>query len=70
MLENENDDLHEQLALGDERVDVLEQETEKLRADLGNAQEVVSRQESEQRINAKELSTLKVNNYIFLKQCY
>jgi hypothetical protein len=27
MLENENDDLHEQLALGDDRIDVLEQES-------------------------------------------
>ena len=41
MLENENDDLHEQLALGDDRIDVLEQENQEIRSQLDRAQEDV-----------------------------
>lgn len=60
MLENENDELHEQLALGDDRIDVLEQEDEELRVQLGQAQEDVCRQETELRIQTRELQNLKV----------
>jgi hypothetical protein len=60
MLENENDDLHEQLALGDDRIDVLEQESEELRGQLGQAQEDVCRQEAELRTQARELQNVKV----------
>ncbi|KAE9378047.1 hypothetical protein N431DRAFT_329548 [Stipitochalara longipes BDJ] len=59
MLENENDDLHEQLALGDDRIDVLEQESEELRGLLEQAQEDVCRQETEIRAQTRELQTLK-----------
>jgi hypothetical protein len=60
MLENENDDLHEQLALGDDRIDVLEQESEELTGQLGQAQEDACRQEAELRIQTRELQNLKV----------
>jgi peptidoglycan hydrolase CwlO-like protein len=62
MLENENDDLHEQLALGDDRIDVLEQESEELRGQLGQGQENVCRQEAELRAQARELQNLKVSS--------
>ncbi len=60
MLENENDELHEQLAVGDDRIDIVEQEAEELRTELSQAQESVSRQEAELRSYARELSNLKV----------
>jgi hypothetical protein len=60
MLENENDDLHEQLALGDDRVDALEQEDEELRSALARAQEECSRQEADMRIQAREVNNLRV----------
>ena len=60
MLENENDDLHEQLALGDDRIDVLEQESGELRGLLRQAQEDVCRQETELRTQTRELQNLKV----------
>lgn len=60
MLENENDDLHEQLALGDDRIDKLEQEDEELRLALIQAQEDCTRQEADLRVQAREVSNLKV----------
>lgn len=60
MLENENDDLHEQLALEDDRIDVLEQESEELRGQLGQAQEDVCQREAELRTHTRELQSLKV----------
>ncbi len=61
MLENENDELHEQLALGDDRNDLLEQSAEKLRVQLSDTQEDLRRKEAESRVQARELSNLKVN---------
>ena len=61
MLENENDDLHEQLALGDDRIDVLEQENQEIRSQLDRAQEDVLRQENELRTQSRELNNLKVS---------
>jgi hypothetical protein len=58
MLENENDDLHEQLALGDDRIDVLEQESEELRGQLGHAQE------AELRTQAREFQNLKASSIL------
>jgi len=60
MLENENNELHDQLSAGDDRLDVLEQESEELRNQLINAQEEVAEQESQMRAQARELSTVKV----------
>jgi peptidoglycan hydrolase CwlO-like protein len=64
MLENENDDLHEQLALGDDRIDVREQEIEELRGQLGYAQEEICRQEAELRTRARELQNLKASSLL------
>jgi hypothetical protein len=60
LLENENDDLHEQLALADDRIDGLEQEGEDVRTQLELAQEDSSRHEAELRSQTRELKTLKV----------
>jgi predicted RNase H-like nuclease (RuvC/YqgF family) len=64
MLENENDDLHEELALGDDRIDVLEQESEELRGQLRHAQEDACRHEAEIRIRARELQNLKASGIL------
>jgi chromosome segregation ATPase len=69
MLENENDDLHEQLALGDDRIDALEQEREELRGQLQQALEDVSRQETEIRTQTRELQNLKVSGNLSFAQC-
>jgi hypothetical protein len=60
MLENENDDLHEQLTLGDDRIDAVEQEAENLRGQLGSIKEELSQQEADIRTKIRELSNLKV----------
>jgi uncharacterized coiled-coil DUF342 family protein len=60
LLEGENDDLHEQLALADDRIDVLEQEGEELRGQFEEAQEGARNQETELRAQARELNNLKV----------
>jgi hypothetical protein len=62
MLENENDELHEQLALGDDRIDALEQEGKQLRGQLGHAQEGLCQQEAELRIQTREFQNLKVSD--------
>ena len=69
MLENENDDLYEQLALGDDRIDALEQEREELRGQLQQALEDVSRQETEIRTQTRELQNLKVSGNLSFAQC-
>jgi chromosome segregation ATPase len=60
LLENENNELHEQLALADDRIDGLEQEGEDIRAQLEVAQEDSGRHEAELRIQTRELKNLKV----------
>ena len=62
MLENENDELHEQLALGDDRNDTLVQEVDGLRSQLGTAKEELSKQEEDIRSKARELNKLKVRH--------
>ncbi len=64
MLEIENDDLHEQLALSHDRTDVLEQESDQLRGQLGQAQEEVCRQEAELRMQARESQNLKASGIL------
>ena len=63
MLENENDDLHEQLALGDDRIELLEQEGDELRSYLESAQEDASRFQNELRVQTRELNNMKVGQY-------
>lgn len=60
LLENENDELHEQLAVGDERVDVAEQEIEGLYTKLRQAEDDLSQKEVEMRAQAREVGNLKV----------
>lgn len=60
LLENENDELHEQLALADDRIDELEQEGEDVRQQLDRLQEETSRHEAESRSQTRELNHLKV----------
>ena len=60
LLEGENDDLHEQLALADDRIDVLEQEGEELRGQFEEAQDDAQRHESELRAQTRELNNLQV----------
>jgi hypothetical protein len=60
LLEGENDDLHEQLALADDRIDMLEQEGEELRGQFEHAQEDAHHHESELRVQTRELNNLKV----------
>ncbi|CAL3971351.1 unnamed protein product [Diplocarpon coronariae] len=59
LLENENDELHEQLALGDDRNDLLEQSAEELRRKLSDTQEEIRRQEVELRVQGRELNNMK-----------
>ncbi|RFU28703.1 hypothetical protein B7463_g7636, partial [Scytalidium lignicola] len=60
LLENENDDLHEQLALDDDRIDSLEEETERLQLDLQSAQDYSSHYSNELRLKERELNSLKI----------
>lgn len=62
LLENENDELHEQLALGDERVDVAEQEIEDLCEKLRVAEDDLYQKESEMRSQFREVGNLKVRH--------
>tara|TARA_R110002060_G_scaffold61994_7_gene71413 strand:- start:614 stop:838 length:225 start_codon:yes stop_codon:yes gene_type:complete len=61
MLENENDELHEQLAVADDRNDLLEETAGDLRDQLSDSQELVQRQEAEFRVQSKELNNMKVD---------
>ncbi len=61
MLENENDDLHEQLALGDDHINALEQEEEELQTALARSKEDSCRQEAQLRVHVRELNNLKVS---------
>jgi hypothetical protein len=60
LLEGENDELHEQLALADDRIDVLEQESEELQGQYEQIQEDAHHHESELRVQTRELNNLKV----------
>jgi len=55
--------LHEQLALGDDRIELLEQEGDELRSYLESAQEDASRFETELRVQTRELNNMKVSQY-------
>jgi hypothetical protein len=70
MLENENDDLHEQLELGDDRNDSLEQEIGDLRAQLERTQEDASRHENELKLQTRELNNIKVHRVMKAKDTY
>lgn len=60
LLEDENDDLHEQLALGDERIDVLEKSVQDVQDQHEIAGESLQRVQSDLRVKTREVETLKV----------
>lgn len=60
LLEDENDDLHEQLAIDDDRIDGLELEREELQRQVDDAEAESRRQDTELRLHARELSNMKV----------
>ncbi|TGO52596.1 hypothetical protein BCON_0138g00130 [Botryotinia convoluta] len=59
LLENEADELHLQLATGDDRIDGLVEENEDLRARLDQAQEDVKKVENDLRLQTRELNNIK-----------
>ena len=60
LLEDENDDLHEQLALGDNRIDILERSVQDVQDQLEIAGESLQRVQSDLRMKTREVETLKV----------
>ncbi|KAF4636993.1 hypothetical protein G7Y89_g1093 [Cudoniella acicularis] len=59
MLENENDDLHQQLAIGDDHIDALEHEADDLRVQLEQTQEDAHHHDMELKVQTRELNNLK-----------
>jgi hypothetical protein len=60
LLEDENGELHEQLAIGDDRIDELEQDCAELQRQLEQAETISHRYETDLRMKARELGNLKV----------
>lgn len=60
MLENDNDDLNETIAAGDDRIELLEQDGDELRAQLEQARQELLHHEANLRSQARELSNVKV----------
>jgi hypothetical protein len=60
LLEDENDELHEQLAIEDDRIDELERGCVELQRQVEQAEATSHCYESELRIKTRELSNLKV----------
>ena len=61
LLEDENDDLHEQLAQSDDRIDELEQSVQDVQDQLEIAGESLQRVQSDLRVKTREVETLKVS---------
>lgn len=60
LLENDNDEMHAQLAAGEDRIDTVEEDNEDLRARLEQAQEDGKKVEAEMRVQTRELNNIKV----------
>lgn len=60
LLEDETDDLHEQLALGDDRIHVLEKSVQNVQDQLEIASGNLLRTQSDFRVRTREVETLKV----------
>ena len=60
LLENENDDLHQQLAQDDNRIDLLENGTQELQNKVETLEADLSTAKAELRIRNRELDNLKV----------
>jgi hypothetical protein len=63
LLEEENDELHEQLAIADDRIDDLEQECKDLREQIDYFEAESHRQETQLRIKVRELNNIKVGRH-------
>ena len=63
LLGNENNDLHDQLAAGDGRIDELEKEREDIHNQMTEAEENAHRLETELRLSDREVSNLRVSRY-------
>jgi uncharacterized coiled-coil DUF342 family protein len=60
LLEDENGDLHEQLAMDDERIDQVERDRDETQAQIVQMEEHNRRLESELRASTRELNNLRV----------
>ena len=60
LLEDENDELHEQLAIEDDRIDNLEEECSELRKRVEEVEIEKQCRETELKTRAREISNLKV----------
>lgn len=60
LVEDENDELYEQLAIGEDSIDLLEQNCAELQRQVEQTEAISHRYETELRIKARELSKLKV----------
>jgi hypothetical protein len=60
LLEHENDELHEQLAVEDDRIDELEQDCVELQRQVEQAEYTSHQYEMELRVKARDLSNAKV----------
>jgi predicted nucleic acid-binding Zn-ribbon protein len=60
LLEDENDDLHDQLAQEDDRIDLLEKEKEELQERVTEALRDLKLAQTEVRAKGRELDTIKV----------
>lgn len=60
LLEDENDDLHDQLAQEDDRIDLLEKENEELQERVTEALRDLKLAQTEVRAKGRELDTIKV----------
>jgi hypothetical protein len=60
LLENENDELQEKLALGDDRIDLLERAGDELRVQMESAREEERRQVNDLKAQTRELHNLRV----------
>ena len=67
LLENETEDLNEQLAMEEDRIDLLEQEGDGLRVQLEHSEEETRRQESDLRVQTRELHNLRVRSTACMK---
>ena len=64
LLEDENDDLHEQLAQNDERIDLVEKRGHHIQMDLESCQGHLESAQCDLRIKVREIETLKVDRGI------
>lgn len=62
MLEDENDDLHDQLSQEDERAELIEKEVEELQHRLEESEEDCQRTQANLRVQTRDMDTLRVRS--------